>query len=96
MRLGKDTTMEDRYYTISESAWDLIKRARVAHECRLRRVVAPSGKSWWCLALACTDPYERTIHTPRYMPTQEKIDRLKAVLMKKDHIEPRWWKGTDL
>ncbi|OCH87491.1 hypothetical protein OBBRIDRAFT_889747 [Obba rivulosa] len=93
-RFGTDKTLTDRCYTISESAWDLLKEAGVALEGRLARVVAlKSGNIHWCLALASTNPREMfyTQHNP---PPPEKVESLKRVLQKADHIEARWWKST--
>ncbi|OCH93971.1 hypothetical protein OBBRIDRAFT_789672 [Obba rivulosa] len=92
LRLGNNKTTEDRYYTIGQSVLDIMMKARLGDQCNIRRVVTKQGNDYWCMALASNDPREG-MYTPHNMPPQEQLDRLKEVLMKKDHIKPQWYKA---
>ncbi|OCH93969.1 hypothetical protein OBBRIDRAFT_789668 [Obba rivulosa] len=76
------------------SARDIMTKARLGDQCDIRQVVTKQGNNYWCIALASNDPKEG-MYTPQNMPPQEQIDRLRAVLMKKDHIQPQWWKAKN-
>lgn len=91
--LGTDRSLMARLNMISASAWDLMCCARVADYCTLAKVCTVGDRTEWCIALASTDPTE-TVYTHRRMPPQEVINRVKAVLKKKDGVVPGWYKST--
>ncbi|OCH94588.1 hypothetical protein OBBRIDRAFT_100911 [Obba rivulosa] len=89
-KLGPGNTPMERDCTAVRAAWDILDDIGAGECGNVTRVVTKKGHSYWCIALASSDPYE-SVYTPRNMPPQEMMDAVKAALEKPDDIVPKWW-----
>ena len=85
-KLGTDKTFNAIDDCILESAWDIASRAGIIFVVKFVKVQS-LDRQFWCLALGSTDPRDGLPPTP----SQEHIDKLRDLLMKKPHIKPRWY-----
>jgi hypothetical protein len=85
-------TPEDLDDNISLASINVMAATGVISYARVRRVKTPKGKYFWCIALACDDPFavgERSLST--HPPPEAKYKALKEALGKDG--PPHWYRA---
>ncbi|KAG2074196.1 hypothetical protein BDR04DRAFT_1151286 [Suillus decipiens] len=83
-------TPQDMNDIIELASMQVMARTGIFSSARVRRVKNSKGTYFWCIALACDDPFTAGERLPAGAPPEAKYKALKEALGK--DFPPRWYR----
>ncbi|KAG2361281.1 hypothetical protein BDR07DRAFT_1409976 [Suillus spraguei] len=84
-------TLQDSNGIVELASMQVMARAGIFSYARVRRVKTPKGKYFWCIALACDDPFTVGERLSTRAPPEVEYKALKEALGK--DFPPRWYRA---